>query len=88
MLLHSQVAEEAVHLRTAHLTRVSHSMKPEEATQPLFVGLYRASGVVARLQQLAIALDQSGRMGSVGHHSEGVLPQEFPHAITVLKLPC
>jgi hypothetical protein len=35
-------------------------MNAEEPAQPLFVGLHRAAGVVAFLQQFPIALDQPG----------------------------
>jgi len=46
------MGEEGIHLGTAHLARMPQPVKAQ---------------IVARLQQLAMALDQSGWLGYWGH---------------------
>jgi len=77
------MAQEGVHLGAAHVARVAPAVKPEESPQPLLVGIHGATGVMAHLQLIAIALDQAWGAAGVGHGLESVggflrVPQPGP----------
>jgi hypothetical protein len=60
--IHRQMAEESIHLSTAHRPRMAHGMKAQKSPEPLLIGLDGAAGIVPNLQFLAVALYQAWRL--------------------------
>jgi len=67
------VAQKGVHLGATQFAGVASAVKQQESPQPLLVGVHGAAGVMALLQLLAIALDQTGGAAGVGHDLESVV---------------